>query len=230
MTVDRFGNLPDCLTFSAMVFRTTVQDSDGDGLLDIWETSQSLVDPNGNALPNLAAMGANPNRKDLLSRLATWTPPRGRCMAGWPNRSTRIYPGRARSGRWQRRLTQEGSRFTSTSGTTTSCRWAATHHPGEPRARRPEHFRDEGLSSSPDPAQADTAKPVECATFNGDGSVATQGDIPGQYPKYPGTVGWKTGFQLIRDELLGVDPDTEGHLPLRAVRPLARHTQGALPE
>ena len=29
--------------------------------------------------------------------------------------------------------------------------------------------------------------------------------IPGQYPAYPGTVGWKTGFQFIRDDLLGFD-------------------------
>src|SRR5262249_9177529 len=40
---------------------------------------------------------------------------------------------------------------------------------------------------------------VECLTASG------QQPVPGQYPLYPGTVGWKTGFRFLRDELLGFD-------------------------
>ena len=49
-------------------------------------------------------------------------------------------------------------------------------------------------------------EPIECATFDGAGEVLAQMAIPGQYPAYPGTVGWKTGFQLMRDDLFRFDP------------------------
>src|SRR5262249_32936432 len=69
----------DCLSFAAMVFSTTVQDSDNDGLLDVWESRSGLVDPNGQPLPNLHEMGANPNAPDIfveidyMSTATGWT-------------------------------------------------------------------------------------------------------------------------------------------------------------
>jgi hypothetical protein len=66
------GGARDCLTVAAMVFKTEVQDTDGDGLLDVWETAMgttsapALVDPNLKPLPALGAMGANPYRKDVF--------------------------------------------------------------------------------------------------------------------------------------------------------------------
>jgi len=53
----------DCLSWSAILLSTVVQDTDGDGLLDVWEENSSgnnqLTDPNGVPLPPLADMGAN---------------------------------------------------------------------------------------------------------------------------------------------------------------------------
>ena len=60
----------DCLTGPAMILNTTVQDTDLDGLLDVWETSPAETDPNGQALPDLGAMQANPNHKDLFLEAA----------------------------------------------------------------------------------------------------------------------------------------------------------------
>ena len=61
------GLLSDCLSFSAVVFSTEVQDSDGDGLIDVWESSNTtILDPNGQPLPNLRAMGADPGQKDIF--------------------------------------------------------------------------------------------------------------------------------------------------------------------
>jgi hypothetical protein len=61
----------DCLTWAAIVYRTDVKDRDGDGLLDIWESSTTpIFDPNGQALPNLKAMGADPDHKDVFIELA----------------------------------------------------------------------------------------------------------------------------------------------------------------
>lgn len=54
----------DCLTWGAVVFSTTVQDTDGDGLLDTWESS-GFTDMDGSFV-NLPAMGANPNVKDIF--------------------------------------------------------------------------------------------------------------------------------------------------------------------
>jgi len=54
----------DAITFAAAVFSTTVQDTDGDGLLDVWETS-GFTDMDGTFI-NLPAMGANPNVRDLF--------------------------------------------------------------------------------------------------------------------------------------------------------------------
>ena len=58
----------DCVTPAAFVFKTAVEDTDEDGMLDVWETattSSPLVDPRGRQLPPLGSMGANPYRKDL---------------------------------------------------------------------------------------------------------------------------------------------------------------------
>jgi hypothetical protein len=66
ITVDKDGNPFDCLSWGAIVFSTTVQDSDGDGLLDTWETSSHLEDPHGQILPDLRAMGADPHVQDIF--------------------------------------------------------------------------------------------------------------------------------------------------------------------
>jgi hypothetical protein len=65
----------DCLTGPAMILNTTVQDTDLDGLLDVWEEGPAETDPNGNALPDLAAMGANKNHKDLFLEAAYFVAP-----------------------------------------------------------------------------------------------------------------------------------------------------------
>ena len=56
----------DCITFASIVYRTRVNDTDGDGLLNRWESSATpILDPKGDPLPNLSGI-ANPNRKDMF--------------------------------------------------------------------------------------------------------------------------------------------------------------------
>jgi hypothetical protein len=55
-----------CLSWAAIVLSTTVQDTDGDGLLDIWEKTSGLTDPNGQPLPDIHSMGADPKVQDIF--------------------------------------------------------------------------------------------------------------------------------------------------------------------
>jgi hypothetical protein len=64
-----------CLSFAAIVMSTTVQDTDNDGLPDVWETNTGLTDPHGNPLPPLSAMGANPNVRDIFIEIDYMTTP-----------------------------------------------------------------------------------------------------------------------------------------------------------
>src|SRR6185312_1867060 len=61
------SNPYECLTWSAMIFSTTVADTDGDGLPDgIEAATGGLKDPDGTPLPNLNAMGARVGQKDVF--------------------------------------------------------------------------------------------------------------------------------------------------------------------
>ena len=66
----------DCLTGGVFILQTSVQDTDFDGLLDKWELGTAGLDPTGQPLPNLAAMNADPMRKDLFVEVGyLWAQP-----------------------------------------------------------------------------------------------------------------------------------------------------------
>jgi hypothetical protein len=52
-----------------IIFRANHLDSDADGLLDHWETTGIDMDQDGTIDLNLAAMGANPNKRDLFLQI-----------------------------------------------------------------------------------------------------------------------------------------------------------------
>jgi hypothetical protein len=87
-----------CVSWGAMVISTTVQDSDGDGLLDVWENNQGYNDvvrendpPNGQNDPTsgqwIALPGANPNVKDLFVEVDYMTNLGGGAVPGTPPHS-----------------------------------------------------------------------------------------------------------------------------------------------
>ena len=66
-TVDHLSASPyDCLSWAAIVFSTTVQDIDDDGLVDRLEQTSGLRDPANMLYPDIAGMGAVVGQKDLF--------------------------------------------------------------------------------------------------------------------------------------------------------------------
>ena len=188
--VEPQGLLPDCLSWSAIVLSTTVQDSDNDGLLDVWETHSGLTDPNGQPLPNLAAMGANPYAKDLFVEVGYMASP-ATTYGGVAKPDHTHLPS-------QDALKMVADAF----------RNAPVVNPDASTGINV-HF-DVGINYQ-SPLESHI---IPASLARGGESIdehltvcnrsATDPPWVCQFSAYPGTVGWKTGFRFIRDEL--VDP------------------------
>ncbi len=96
-TLATVGNNQTCVTWAAIVASVNVQDTDLDGLLDVWETKglhrNTAVSPAtfgtcsdypAEPCVNLPAMGANPKKKDIFIQL-DWMHGARRCQ--WHSRS-----------------------------------------------------------------------------------------------------------------------------------------------
>jgi hypothetical protein len=69
-TSDHTSTTPnDCLAWSAIIFSTTVADTDADGQPDKLEETNNMKLPDGTPLPDLKAMGATKNHKDVFLEL-----------------------------------------------------------------------------------------------------------------------------------------------------------------
>ena len=70
----------DCLSWGAVIFSTTVQDTDKDGLLDVWESEQGfreVLSSNADSPQRVALPGANPSQKDIYVQLGFMKGPDG---------------------------------------------------------------------------------------------------------------------------------------------------------
>lgn len=192
----------DCLTVAAMVFKTGVQDTDGDGLLDVWEAATSaspLFDPNGVALPPLGEMGASPMRKDTFVEI-------GYMHTG---DDALAYGGVVQPAHSHRPshevLKLVGDAFKNAPV-------------GNPDGTTGVSIHFDLGADYPEGDAYDPAKNAEEYLVRGHGlarggesvheawSVCERGaeDPPWvcQYQDYPGTIGWKTGFRTFRDGIL----------------------------
>ncbi len=185
----------DCLTWSAIVYSTQVKDADGDGLLDKWEYSTAtLVDPNGEPLPNLAQMGANPNRKDVFVEIGAMTTNGDSLTYGGASEPAHThlptYAALKMVGDALRDapvVNPDGSRGIDLHVD------VGTHYqdgsayiiPTQNGARGGEMVHELETVCTPNPA-----KPWVC-----------------QFSQYPGTVGWKSGFRFFRDLPIGLLDD-----------------------
>jgi hypothetical protein len=226
----------ECLTWSTSVLSTNVQDTDLDGLLDVWESrdawerkpdnlqfaysSWPLVEPNGTTtLPNLAAMGADPLVQDLFVEIDYLA---GADRSHAPSReSLKLVAGTFRQAAPRPSLVERGL-----------C--PANALPGQCPINV--HF-DVGSLYQPSGVTMESCRtqwsaecafiPTSAGTRGGDRILERQCVDPAPndgvticpFPNVPGTVGWKNGFRAYRDGL--VDPVTR--------QPCARGQAGCEP-
>ena len=196
--------LSDCLSWSAIVLSTTVQDTDGDGLLDVWETDPPPIDVRDPSrlqrLPNLAQMGASANRKDIFAEIGFLWAREGTLYNGAPKPAHSHLPS-------LEALKMVGDAFANAPGGPITMHFdVGDQYQIDPQTGQRSPYiiaatlARGGRNRSETLACLDSnGATVECLTASG------QLPIPGQYPAFPGTVGWKTGYRFLRDELLGFD-------------------------
>ena len=191
------GVLSDCVSTSAVVMSANVQDTDGDGLLDVWETAGEetpiLADPKSQPLPALGAMGAEPNQQDLFVEIGAMTT--AATSYGTVNKPAHSHlPGLAA-------LQLMGDAFAAapvTVGGGTGIRVhfdvGDTYPIGTPQQEQ-YIIRGAGLARGGE-------------LINEQVTVCPPGaDVwECQFSQYPGTVGWKSGFRFLRDQALEVTP------------------------
>jgi hypothetical protein len=188
----------DCLTWGAVILKTEVQDSDGDGLLDVWEDSTSpLSDPNGQPLPLLSAMVPPDPVYPLASR----------------HKDAFIELGYMKT---DVETSYGGVEKPAHTHLPTS---AAIKLMGDAFKNAPVANPDgsTGIRLHVDAGAAYPSGPGDQYVIRGAGArggeavdeastvcsrAATDPPWICQYSDYPGTVGWKTGFQFLRDGLL----------------------------
>ncbi|MDQ3347214.1 MAG: hypothetical protein M3545_04530 [Acidobacteriota bacterium] len=192
VTVLPDGLRSDCLTYSAMVLSTNVQEADDDGLLDAWETTSNLSDPTGRLLPNLAGMGAHPNVKDIFFEIGYMHAAPGTSYGGAVKPAHTHLPTLAALNKVGEAFNARAIRVHFDVG---------THYQGTPYVIDASYAKG-GKSISETLACLDSAGNLtECLTVNGQPPLSDQQPLPGQYPAYPGTVGWKTGYNFLKEEL-----------------------------
>lgn len=195
------GLLSDCLSLSAVVLSTEVQDTDGDGLLDIWESSTTpILDPLGQPLPDLRAMGADPNQKDLFVEINYMYAESALSYGGTAKPAHSHLPPHAA-------LKQAGDAFANAPTGRINVHFDVgdTYPPGE---ADPYIIRGAGLARG---GEAINELETVCTRAPGDPPDVCQ------FSNYPGTVGWKTGFQFLRDAVLsGPPPLPSGDDPCEA--------------
>jgi hypothetical protein len=207
LRVTGIGSPFDCVSPVVAVLATNVKDTDEDGLIDIWESSATpLPDPNGGTLPNLKAMGADPLVQDVFVEIGYMT------TTGYHNLEQTVP---AHSHMPDRAVLESVA--------------TAFHNAGPRRSRTGAeitgpiniHFDVGQLYqlNLPTLEQCAATWQPTCAIIRGSAGVRGGDSIPettgcrtdsagnttcgeDDFRNFPGTVGWKSGFNLLKNEPL----------------------------
>src|SRR5476651_2691364 len=194
-----------CLAWNAIVFSTAVQDTDGDGLVDLLESRSGLKEPDGHHLPDIHAMGADPLHKDLFIEIGAMKadPGTGYGSAAAPFNATT-----------PRMVDADGHNHMPSPAVLKMVGDAYDQSPvtnPDGRTGIKVHF-DVGpfyhfLGTPYRSTDADRYL-VNPFLARGGESLTEVACVPSatlkcQFPDYPGTLSWKIGFQLVRDAIVG---------------------------
>ena len=172
-----------------------MKDSDGDGLLDVWESSTTpIYDPRGKPLPLLSAMVRRPGAQghfrrggfDAIERRHLHT-------VDCCSRPIRTFLPQAA-------LKLVGDAFKECAG---SDRGALRHGQRVPAAKTRRGI-GRGVPDSRTIGQRGRNRRRTDDRLHPQSHLISRGSA--EFAKYPGTVGWKTGFRFLRDEVLSVTP------------------------
>ena len=208
--VEAVGSSVDCLSWGAIVFSTKVQDTDWDGLLDVWETEGLKDLDTGAVLVDLPGMHADPDVQDIFIQVA-YLKTTGPTTYG--------------------SLTSAEVKDTSSTGHTHLPPKAVFDHIAAlfetaPPRRNPAGNPLETCSALPSPDciggpikvhfdvgsayQGACSAPFVCSSspyvpssLAHGGKFVLESQVgSSQFPLWPGTIGWKSGFLEVWDELL----------------------------
>jgi hypothetical protein len=215
----------DCLSWSAIVFSTKVQDRDWDGLLDVWETvGLRDLDNAGPMLVDLPGMGAHPDVQDIFIQVAYLKTSGQTTYGPDPPGATPPITAPKHSHLPSRPILDQIVALFDTA--------APRRNPaGDPLeiCTLPSPDCIDGpirvhFDVGPDPEYAgedlcNASEPCpyvpQSIALGGHYLLETDNRIKStQFPLWPGTVGWKSGFIKIWDELLS-DPNEPAFEPNR---------------
>jgi hypothetical protein len=180
----------DCLAWAGVIARVDVEDYDKDGIPDKVETGAAVPADGEPALPDFAGMGADWQTPDLFVELGFFT------TAGWPS-GTGVGAHDHRP--TTNALTMVWKAFKGAGVNVHFDVGTGTGYPAPPVATQ----------QNPNPCASMTTWTLGCAIVQGSnakgGEFVTEAACipsatnPCQFPSYPGTVGWKSGYQYYRD-------------------------------
>src|SRR6185312_12220175 len=204
------SNPYECLAWSAMIFSTTVADTDGDGLPDgIEAATGGLKDPDGTLLPNLNAMGARVGQKDVFVEINAMKTDVPQTYGGVQAPPHNHMPSASVLNSVGDALLSAGVKVHFDVGPALGLTYALTAPPSEPY-----RFVVDSVT-----APARGGESISEQTCVVGGKIARC-----QFPGWPGTVSWKIGFQLYRDAPVHGDGSEISAAELQACA--ASHTCG----
>ena len=205
----------DCLTLEGVIFSTAVADVDNDGLPDgIEDAVGGLNDADGQPLPNLNAMGASSSHKDLFVEFNSM---QAAANTSYGSAATPFFTDKIDPAKTIITLTDTlGHKHAPTPEALQALAQTYLAHGITPHfdVGNPALYHALGLISRPDWDWTDdfTSNVADQwlvpAAYARGGEVikeiaCTSGKTHCQFPDFPGTIGWKFGLEVYRDQPVG---------------------------
>ncbi len=169
-----------CLSWGAIVFSTTVQNSDGDGLLDSWKKN-GLTDISDGTLVDLPHMGAVLGQKDVFVEIDYMT------TLGYHNATQGVVPGHSHLPS-QAVLDQVGDAY--------KAKGFHAHFDVGNIYQGDQYVIMYPLAGGATHSGGEAIDEASC------GATQTPTCL---YPDYPGTLSWKNGFEVVKDAYFNHD-------------------------